>query len=405
MHESNSGYCRNRPSFPCVAGVALIGFISVSSLLLAFDDVPLSKEGMLLMKSGKVVSGELNQTAGGYMLKTATGDVLIPFEQIQFEAESLRDAYIKQSELLKPDERTASTHILLARWCLSYQLYEEAQFELREAIRLEPRRTEAKFLLKRLQDNILDPVTSERFPAKSGADASRGNAVMPDGSTQPIQSLAGLKLDNALTYTRVVQPILMNKCGNASCHGQSVKNGFHLEVFPYGEGLPRIKSERNLAVVMEFIDFANPQQSPLLTEIVNAHGPDGVSLFLGSKGTKQQKALHNWVMSVVREKQNSSPTFTELVQNTADDGSSIPSRNAASSDRRNVGRDDSNLDPPELLPDPFDPEAFNRMYHRGAVRSAVYESSPSSLSPSDLSPVERSRPLPPKGNATRLRFR
>ncbi|MDA0832213.1 MAG: hypothetical protein O2955_00005 [Planctomycetota bacterium] len=399
MHVSNSGdrhYCSSRI---LTATWVLLGLFGLSSLLFAFDEVPLSREGMLLLKSGKVVSGQLNQVAGGYMLTQPTGEVLVPFDQIQFEAESLREVYIKQAEALRPDERTASTHILLARWCLSYQLYEEAQGELRAAIRLEPRRTEARILLKRLQDNILDPVTSETFSSKSENGESRGTMVLSDGSTQPIQSLAGLTRDNALNYIRTIQPILMNKCGNASCHGPTATNGFNLEVIPYGQGVHRISMERNLASVMKFIDVENPKQSPLLTETTNAHGPDGVSLFLGSSGSKQQKALRNWVVSMAQEKKGSSSS--KLVQNSSENEAVVRhEENRPMSRRHEVQLAEEDLDPPELLPDPFDPEAFNRRYHRKAVRSAVFESSQAD---DPLSEQNSKRPL--DENTTRFRFR
>lgn len=393
VSEMHRSFFTSRPfliAFPLVAGLTILcGF----RLLHAFDDRPQPGETMLVLKSGKVVAGVVKSVPGGYMLKRPSGDVLVPLDIVQFEANSLRDAYQKYCESLTPDERTATAHILLARWCLSQQLYEEAEIELKSAIKLEPRRKEAYILLKKLRDNILDPVTTESLALTShSSNDSSKTVVLSDGTTQKIQSLAGLSRETALTYTRTIEPILMNKCSNASCHGGAPDNDFQLDYIPFGQGVHRAKSERNLAAVLKFIDVDNPRASPLLTEVTNAHGPDGVSLFLGSVGAKQQKALRNWVADIAREKQTSSRTVTELVDNTRERRS--PRTATAHQVDNEIAVDDGNLEPPELLPDPFDPEAFNRQHHGRNVRSAVYESSPT-----ETLPPQRPR------NAARLRLR
>src|SRR5262249_20312220 len=121
-----------------------------------------------------------------------------------------------------------------------------------------------------------------------------------------VESLGGLSNESATAFTQRIQPLLMNKCGNASCHGKSEPNdkrdGFRLNPVRLGTSSHRLYTERNLAEVLRYIDLEEPALSPLVTIPQGAHaGTAGV--FHGTSGNTQLKTLRAWTKTVAEEKQ------------------------------------------------------------------------------------------------------
>lgn len=319
---------------------------------------------LLLLKSGRVVSGRISQSAGGYVVEKPRGNMLIPFDQVDFPARDLRDAY-RILEQRQDHGATAETYLATARWCVTYQLYEEAREELRKALTLDERDAEARLMLKRLDDVL-------RSAGPGGAATAQRSPTTTDGFERPeARSLAGLSQDTARTFVSRVQPILLHKCGNASCHGQAATNGFRLT----HTRTHRVFAERNLAMALQFVDPQQPQNSPLLVVPRGNHGPAGETIFHGSVGAEQLQTLQRWLVAAVEDQRKGIDRTKSLLGDTGDLPGAlvlIRGRRAASEEAPQAG----SPPPDDLLEkilrdereDAFDPNEFNRKFHGAAQK-------------------------------------
>lgn len=249
-------------------------------------------ERLLVLNNGRIVKGVVKKSAGGYLLEKPNGSLLVPFEQVKFEATDLSHAYRKLRASLP--ERSATNHIALARWCLLQQLHEEARMELRDALVLEPSRNDARSMLRRLEE-ILNPDDPLHLSLPASTPLTSDGFALPE-----VHSLSGLSHASARAFVSQVQPTLMNKCGNASCHGPEVDNDFRLTPVRIGQ-TSRVVTERNLAVILNYIDVDAPRNSRLLTEPVGNHGSTGRAIFHGLGAAEQRNSLRDWVFAVAAE--------------------------------------------------------------------------------------------------------
>lgn len=342
--------------FGCRLACALLIGGWLASVGSGVEATPNREERLLLFHNGRVIEGRISQSAAGYVVERANGSVLFPFEQVRFVADDLPDAYRQQRDSL--GKAPPEDHLKLAEWCLTYRLYDEARDELRRVLRQSPERDDARKLLARVEE-LSNP---DRLPHRQEAPRK---PVTADGYVVPeVQSLGGLSRETAEEFTLRVQPILMNKCANGSCHGPHAANEFRLTLVR-GQGNHRLYAERNLATVMRYLNLDRPERSPLLTQPRGNHGGSVRSIFPGSTGAAQLRTLHDWVRNVAKDKGHEpSPAATSqvIVQTSAESISDVPlhaHQAAATNDEFLDGilRDQR--------PDPFDPNVFNRRYHGG----------------------------------------
>ena len=212
----------------------------------------------------------------------------------------MEDAYHKMRDSFS--QMVPSTHLAIARWCITHKQWTFARRELLDALHLDPHREDATRMLAFVERE------SGRLPQNATRKHS-AVTVMPStsqysGRMAESYSLGGLKDDTAQQFVRDVQPLISNKCGNAACHGPS-RNGFEFKVPRYGS-TPTL-AEQNLAAVLHFVTPEAPLQSPLLTVGSSQHGPMRVAVFRGRTGAKQLQILRDWVTTVSSELAPSSP--------------------------------------------------------------------------------------------------
>jgi hypothetical protein len=334
---------------------------------------------LLVLKTGQVVSGEMEPQVGGYMVLVPNGRVLITYDQVWTAATSLADAYTRLRDN-RPNP-SANERLELARWCFQHGLTEEARFEVAAALRLEPDRPEARQLLQRVEAAL------QKRPAVPHSEASVRSPV-------PTQvTPAALSGERTAEFIRVVQPILMNRCGNAACHGAATVSQFRMEPAS-GSRVSRLTSETNLAAVLQQIDWARPDESPLLTRPRSGTGPHRAA-FQGRYATDQVETIRSWIRAVSREAGGTQepplpapagvphPSPHPLVQAVAPfprtegagaplpaSGETVPAKGvgstpgpAATDGPRPVDEAFLRRILAESQPDPFDPDEFNRLIH------------------------------------------
>lgn len=282
----------------------LVGWVAVVAVTDVAAQVPGAaeqSEALLVLEDGRVLSGKISRHAAGCFVERPSGTILIATEQIRCVARDLKDAYrLQRDQLVDP---TSMQLVGLAEWCISYRLYDEAGDELRRALRREPGNDVARQMLGRLEDMV----RAKPAPKVKTSPDPYGN-LAPD-----VEALGGMSRTTAADFTSRVQPLLINKCGNASCHGSEATNEFRLQHVRIGTSNHRRFTEQNLAMVLKYVDLQQPQQSPLLKVTSGQHGNSSLSIFGGAAGTSQERLLRGWLQTVADEKQAESERYAARV--------------------------------------------------------------------------------------------
>ncbi len=291
-------------------------------------------ERILLLQNGKVVKGAVRQTTAGYVVHVPGGQMVLPFDQVKFNADDLEDAYRLQRSSLP--ERPVSAHIELARWCYTNGLPDQACKELREVLRIEPESTTARTMLQRINDKLLATKELPSVAARNGEYSMLGNPKLG----MPEETLGGLPREAALDFVAKVQPLLVNRCATSGCHGVGSGNSFELIRTKLGKAPPKAHSERNLAAILELIDREQPLSSPLLTKLRSELNSKGVRQSHGGLSREQTQTLRFWIESISEKPEPVAPVKAESV--TQEDGTKTESPKPRS-DAGNNDEGDDNL--------------------------------------------------------------
>lgn len=263
------------------------------------DELPLrsgaASAELLVLIDGQVVTGRLTPRTGGYDVAFPNGRLFVSSDRVRFRASGMEDAYLKMRASVQ--NLTPTTHLEIAKWCVVNKLPGQARRELLDALHLDPDLDAAKHMLEGLLREQQRSLEVERMQNAERTrqmvnDATRG-IPLPER-----RSLGGLPKDMALVFTRNVQPLLSNKCGNARCHGAR-EEGFHLSLVRGNSSA--IVAEQNLAAVLNQLDLQHPDRSPLLLASQGLHGGNRRLLFSGQTGGRQLELLRDWVTRVSQD--------------------------------------------------------------------------------------------------------
>lgn len=372
----------SHPGLLAFAGVVVSAWMLIAP---AGAQEPLLQPGesILVLHGGQLVRGKVSRSGTGYSVERGTGRMFVPAPQVRFQAKDLEDAYQQQRLALPP--RDAAARVELAKWCVTVKLLPAARDELRAALELDPEQEEIRKLLQRVNDLLKPrPAEPERPEPKPRL---RLNEILYQ---EQAESLGGLSRESATAFSARVQPILMNNCAMASCHGPAAKNEFRLRIVR-GDA-SRLLIEENLAMVMKYVDKAHPLESALVKAPQGLHGVKNRPIFLGARGTQQLEELQAWLASLAPEEEEPAVTVTGKPRKSSSARAKAPSHyqsplaqavavmqeNRSQSASRTIttaaGEPIAELLPAEeqaeaeavlsAEPDPFDPEIFNRETRR-----------------------------------------
>lgn len=367
--------------------IATIAVFAVAGDLPAADDLPLrtrnAEQQILILNDGNVVKGQFTRRTGGVDVALNPGRMFIAEGQIRFQATSMEDAYLKMRSSMQ--NLTPTNHIELSRWCIANKLPTFARKELLDALFLNPDHETARLMLESLTREENRAADRQRAIAEAEAAERMAESVTMRNMLPDRRSLGGLPSSLAVTFTRRIQPLLSNKCGNARCHS-SGRSGF--SIVSIRNGSSAVIAEQNLAAVLSQLDANNPDQSPLLQATTGLHGGSRELLFPGSTGGDQVRLLEAWIHAVAQEIGGQSTDSTprnssELIVQTAfeSENSSMNSEpisglltTAETTQRqRNLKAEQMNTEAViATRHDEFDPDVFNRRFHgqfSGQLRS------------------------------------
>ncbi len=321
-----------------------------------------TRSGVLVLNNGQLVEGRLSQSAGGYVVDLPKGSFLVPFERVSVVAEDRHDAY-KKLKAAQPTP-TPEFQVGLARWCIAWKLFEEARLELRDALVADPDHKEGRRMYAKL-DNLMHPerqTVASKLPKKKSTDGFQ--------PAEP-ESLAGLSNELAKQYVIRVQPLLLNRCGNAACHGPASEQDFHIT---HVRRSMNRQTMENLKNVLGFVDVSAPEESRLLTALTGTHGRNGRRIFAGSVGEQNLETLKDWIAQIAKEHAAESEDkpqpnkYARLDQDLEPDETLI--RGVPEDPQPATPKERTAQEKEELLnsilrneqKDAFDPEEFNRKF-------------------------------------------
>ncbi len=239
-------------------GVCLFTF-AFSSAALAADAEPL-----VLLTNGNVLHGTVDVQGDFVVLHRVDGNQLrLRRDEVLYAATTIDELYQYRSQ--KRSFRNSSSHIDDAKWCLRHGLIKGAETEVNELITLDPSHPD----VSRLQRQIAAAKTPHaKAPlvlpiAPPEAEIGRAeSAPMPEGISPA--SMAA--------FASKVQPLLINRCGNAGCHRTGSDPSWQLSHLGVNVRVSARMTQRNLIAVLRQVNMEDPFSSQLLKYSKTAHG-------------------------------------------------------------------------------------------------------------------------------------
>lgn len=210
-------------------------------------------DAILVLFSGEVIQGQISQMDDRYLVVLPTGRVFVPVSNVEVVCQTLEEAYhFRRSRM---GHGQAQDHAELAQWCERHGLDAAAREQLQIAKHLDPNHPIVGLVERRL---------ATALPA-SEAEPAPNEETSADPTPQQLADFAaGLPQGTVEAFTRVVQPLLLNRCATAGCHTDRSDNEFQLERSRPGTPLSQISTQRNLLAALKLVNSTSPEQSELL---------------------------------------------------------------------------------------------------------------------------------------------
>ena len=356
------------PQVPAIACVLLFVLLFVSARA-APPLVP--SEGVLVLHNGNILRGKVTRVGDHFVVALSGGSqVRLVASEVDFWARSLEQAYRQKQSSLR--EGNIDQNLQLARWCMRHRLFAQAAEQIVRIRSQDPNSQDADRLERQLYltARSLQPRGKKENETRSGA--AKETVLQHDLPREAMSS-----------FTSTIQPILLNGCSATTCHGGRSAAQFQIFRSPRDGVITRPMTQRNLAATLRYVDFDQPETSPLLTVPKKPHGGTATAVFLNEED-RTFRALDEWIRKVasnpVARPKVIQPPATSLLQTTSQ--SLNPKQEGLVPE---VVQDSAALDPlgqqvpskgtgairdgqratvkPYVPKDPFDPEIFNRRYN------------------------------------------
>lgn len=233
-----------------------------------------------MLRNGEVFEGQIFCQGNSYVVTLANCRIFVPEKDVDFCCRTLHDAYECKRAVVDP--QSAEARLALAEWCLRHTLLDAAEDELRAARQLNPRAPRLELIERRLE------------LARTGTPSRPASQSKPQPSENLDRSLSGLPPHVLEVFTQRIQPLLLNRCGTAGCHGPQSQAQFKLLRQGADKPASRRITQRNLLAATEFVDWTDWQTSPLLAHAARRHGRCKAAP-LGGVQSKQYRELAEWV--------------------------------------------------------------------------------------------------------------
>jgi hypothetical protein len=321
---------------------------------------------ILVLRNGQTFEGRITQVEGVYVVDLPDGQIRIKAADVDLVCTNMEDGYRRKRAGIQLGN--VNNHLELAQWCLRHGLLGPAATELADATAADSTHPMIPVLRHRLkmalEPSSLASTNAKALSGPSNDELDRVVRSLPRGSVE--------------MFAQSVQPLLVNHCSMAGCHGPQSETNLRLYRMPTNKTATRRITQRNLYSVLSYMDRTAPLNSRLLTESTRPHGTAKHAIF-SEHEVGQYKRLVDWA-NVLAQQSAAEPAPVTLFDSPLPRTSSNPpdelsqeakrARPLAAAQRgQNVKRGAPGTS--DRPADPLDPEVFNRRY---AAKSAAKES-------------------------------
>jgi len=249
------------------------------------DEIALApRPGVLLLHNGELIDGEITPAGDHYDVSKAGGVIYIKRSDVALYCRDAAECYRHRRQAI--DATRVQDHLELAEWCLRHNLLTEAEQEIADAREADSTHPKIGLLDARLK------IAREAPPARATNAAEK-----PIPREQLDTLIRNLPIGSMENFTVTIQPMLLNYCTKAGCHGPQSTNALRLERIHPGKLTGRHPSQRNLMAALALVNREKPDESKLLQAPIRVHGNMKVPVFT-DREQAQYKQLVQWVYLV-----------------------------------------------------------------------------------------------------------
>ncbi len=281
---------------------ALLVAVFLVPALVTAEQPPLASaggEGVVLLRNGQVLHGKVTRTGDHYIVSLSSGEIRLKADAVERVCRDLEEGY--QQKHADVEQGKVQDRLELAQWCIRQELFGYAVRELTDAIAADPTHPRIALVERQLE------LARERRTPQSGG------AAKPDAtpSNDDLDRLTrGMPPGTVETFSNTIQPLLLNTCTAAGCHGPQSETKLRLLRIPLGKTPSRRLTQRNLHAVLATINRDDPPASPLLTAPIAPHGTAKAAIFT-NREVVQYKHLVDWVHRVASDATAPQPATVE----------------------------------------------------------------------------------------------
>jgi hypothetical protein len=262
-------------------------------------------EGVLVLRSGEILRGKITQTGDRHLVAVQGGEISVKSTEVDFCCRTIEEAY--QRKKGRDPSDSVQDHLDLAQWCQRNGLASQATAELAEAKVSDPNHPMIPLLERRIK------VAAQGFRSRPAAPKTTEDHV---STSELDRFIRGMPPGTVESFTQNVQPMLLNHCATAGCHGPGALNTFSLTRISSGASASRRITQRNLLAILQAINRNDPSASPLLSAPLRPHGTAKAPVFTDQQ-VAQYRQLADWVYRVSQMPASPSPVMQAAHQEPA----------------------------------------------------------------------------------------
>lgn len=256
------------------------------------------QRAVLLKETDRVLFGKVVQRAGFYEIETAPNSrVSIPTEKVAQVADSLEKLY--ETKRAGISQTSIGDHFQLTRWCLLNGLLTQAAEHYAIVARGNTNHPRVKQLGVELEEQLLrdqgfrdylglEPLPQPGVVAESKSAPKESSVV----TASTFEARSALHPEIARHFATRIEPILLNRCAQAACHGVQGTSSLRL-LEPYGRTHAQTAAD-NLASVLKQVPSDSNQIAPLLHFATQAHGTQRTPA-IEVADAKLMQELQDWI--------------------------------------------------------------------------------------------------------------
>jgi hypothetical protein len=329
--------------FWCLLVFALLG-LSSAQLFAADPTLAAPQQGFLVLANGSVMEGTVARDGDYFQVLLQKGKLQVRVDQVDFFCLSMEEAYVRRCARKIGTTTTVEAHLEMARWCVQHNLLANAGAEIQAARTLNSKHPQIELV----ERQVLQANEQARELANADKVIVDHQVQTASAEVEPEGTPFGeIPLWARSEFIKRIQPMMAHSCATAGCHlpnsAQSMR--IHRNALD-GVGNPEL-IHGNLAAVIEQVDLAKPEESPLLMYGAAAHGTRRQQS--RPLTPHQLEILRAWVtqVSLGEPPAEEAKEVTRVAQ-------IVIGMNSANQPKPQASEQEA-----AAAPDPFDPAAFN----------------------------------------------